>query len=210
MSASDVTLREVFSLPANGVKDSAPDRWQSFQTAVSKEVKTIKWPAAMPDVAGKICELFDVPVPNIFMLSWKKADDLRKILAESKKTPDATKFLELADHTIRSEHHPYIEAKVRNVPVKKIQFDVKLSFKLKGFVLKIKAGEIEEILTGRCEVEGKVEYAGLTIAEKKLSPINLPALCCFKSEAMPSIYQTAGAQTAAAQSTSGAPRILSV
>jgi hypothetical protein len=198
MSASDVTLRQVFSLPENGTKDSSPDRWKSFQETVSKEVKTINWPAAMPDVAGKICELLDVHVPTIFIISWKKAEDLRKALDESKKAPQTTKYLELADHTISSVHHPYIEAKIRNMTVKKIQFDVKLSFKLKGFVLKIKAGEIEEIITGRCEAEGKVDYAGLTIAEKKLSPINLPTLCCFKSEAMPSILQTTAVANAAA------------
>lgn len=190
MSGQDVTLRQVFSLPETGAKDSSPERWQSFQASVSREVKTIKWPAAMPDVTEKICELFDVKLPDLFLVSWRKADDLRRVLAESKKTPEATKYLELVDHNIRSEHHPYIEVRIRNMPVKKIEFAVKLSFKLKGFVLKIKAGEIEEMLTGRCEVEGKVEYAGLTIVEKKLSPINLPALCSFRSEAMPHVYNS--------------------
>jgi len=174
MSDSAVSLRRVFSLPENGAKDTSPDRWNNFQATVSREVKTIKWPAAMPDVAEKICELFDVKLPDLFLVSWKKTDELRRVLSDSRKTPEATKYWELADHTIRSEHHPYIEAKIRNVPVKKIEFSVRLSFKLKGFVLRIKAGEIEEIRTGRCEVEGKVEYAGLTITEKKLAPIDLP------------------------------------
>lgn len=189
MSTQEVTLREVFSLPANGAKDISPDRWKSFETAVSKEVKTIKWPAAMPDVAQKIFELFDVKLPDLLIIPWRKADDLRKILAESKKTPEVTKYLELVDHTIRSEHRPYIAMRIRNMPVKKIEFVIKLTFKLKGFVLKIKAGEIEEMLTGQCEVEGKVDYSGLTIAEKKLSPIALPALCKFKSEEVLSVYQ---------------------
>ena len=189
MSTADVTLRQVFSLPEKGAPDSSPARWKSFQATVTKEVKTIKWSAAMPDVAEKICELFDVKFPDLFLMSWKKTDDLKRTLDESRKTPEVTKYLELVEHTIHSEHHPYIEARIRNLPVKKIQFDVKLTFKLKGFVLKIKAGEIEEMLTGRCDAEGKVEYAGLTLAEKKLSPIPLPALCRFKSEEMPSIYQ---------------------
>jgi hypothetical protein len=187
MSNHDVTLRQVFSLPEKGATDPEPDRWKSFQAAVSKEVKTIKWPAAMPDVAEKICELFDVKLPDIFFISWKKADDLQKALAESKKTPEATKYLELVEHVIRSEHHPYIEARIGRAPVKKIEFVVKLTFRLKGFVLKIKAGEIEEMQTGRCEVEGKVDYSGLTIAEKKLSPIALPALYRFKSEEVLSV-----------------------
>jgi len=188
MSSQDVTLRQVFSLPEPGVKDPSPDRWDRFQATVSREVKTIKWPAAMPDVAEKICGLFDVKLPDLFLISWRKADDLRRALAESKKTPDATKYLELVEHVIRSEHHPYVEARIGGAPVHRIQFDVKLTFRLKGFVLKIKAGEIEEMQTGRCEVEGRVEYAGLPIAEKKLAPIALPALCKFKSEEVLHIY----------------------
>src|SRR4029453_6307377 len=200
MSTQDVTLRQVFSLPEKDATDPEPDRWKNFQAAVSKEVKTIKWPAAMPDVAEKIYELFDVKLPDIFFISWKKPDDLQKALAESKKTPEATKYLELVEHTIRSEHRPYIEARIQNMPAKKIEFVVKLTFKLKGFVLKIKAGEIEEMQTGRCEVEGKVDYSGLTIAEKKLSPIALPALYRFKSEEVLSVYRSTG-QSASPSST---------
>jgi len=174
MSDSVVSLRRVFSLPENGARDASPNRWSTFQATVSKEIKTIKWPAAMPEVAEKVCELFDVKFPDLFLVSWKKTDELRRLLSDSKKTPEVTKYWEMADHAIHSELHPYIEVRIRNVPVKKIEFTVSLSFKLKGFVLKIKAGEIEEMRTGRCDVEGTVKYAGLTIAEKKLAPIDLP------------------------------------
>lgn len=190
MSNQEVTLRQVFSLPDPGAKDSSPDRWKEFQESVSKEVKTIKWPAAMPDLAEKLCELFDVRLPDLFWMSWRKSDDLKKLLDESRQKPEATKDLELLKHTIVSEHHPYIEIRVQNMPAKKIEFTVKMSFTLEGFVLKIKAGQIEEILSGRCKAEGKVLYDGLPIATKQLSPIELPALFRFKSEPMPSIYQT--------------------
>ena len=187
MSSQEVTLREVFALPAPGTKDSSPARWRNLQERLSTEVKTIKWPARMPDVAEKLCELLDVPLPDLFWMSWKKSDELRTLLAESKQKPEATNSLELMAHTIVSEHHPYIEVRVQSMPVKKLEFTVKLSFKLEGFVLKIKAGEIEEILTGRCSAEGKVLYEGLTLVEKKLSPVDLPALCRFKAELVPSV-----------------------
>jgi len=190
MSEPAVTLQQVFELPETGATNSSPDRWKHFEERMSNEVKTIKWPAAMPDMMEKFCELFDVKLPDIFMMAWKKADDLRTVLAESRKTPEATKYLELAEHTISSKHTPHIEVKVKNIKIKDIEFVVTLTFKLKGFVLKIKAGEVEEIRTGRCEVEGKVQYQDLTIAEKKLSPIDLPALCCFKSEPVLSVYDS--------------------
>ena len=188
MSSQEITLREVFALPAPGTKDSSPERWRNLQERLSTEVKTIKWPASMPHVAEKFCELFDVPLPDLFWKSWKKSDALRTLLAESKQKPEATNSLELMEHTIVSEHHPYIEVRVQSMPVKKLEFTVKLSFKLEGFVLKIKAGEIEEIRAGRCTAEGKILYQGLTIAEKKLSPVDLPALYRFKPEPVSNVF----------------------
>jgi hypothetical protein len=64
--------------------------------------------------------------------------------------------------------------RIKDLPVKKIEFPVKLVFNLKGFVLRVKGGAITEIQTGACEVKGTVSYAGQVIAEKKLSPIKLP------------------------------------
>ena len=74
MSSQEVTLRHVFALPAPGAKDFSPERWRNFEERLSREVKTIKWPASMPGVAEKVCELFDVPLPDLFWMSWKKSD----------------------------------------------------------------------------------------------------------------------------------------
>ena len=67
-----------------------------------------------------------------------------------------------------------VEMRVKELPVKKIEFLVKLLFNLKGFVLKVQNGAIQELQTGACEIKGTVSYAGQVIVEKKLSPINLP------------------------------------
>ena len=55
---------------------------------------------------------------------------------------------------------------------KKIEFKVQISTALKGINLKIQAGTITEIRP-RCDFEGKIKYGDLTIAEKKLGPIEL-------------------------------------
>ena len=61
------TLRRVFSLPEDGVPDQSPDRWDEVQDRIRREVKDIKLPAAMPDLAPKICELFDVKIPDVLL-----------------------------------------------------------------------------------------------------------------------------------------------
>ena len=169
-----VTIAEVFDLPKEGEKDPQPDRWQVVEQRIKKEVKDVKFPAALHDLGPKICELFNVPLPDVMVTSWKKVGGLQALLEKSRNSPDEVMYLELAQHSINSEHKPHLEMRIKDLPVKKIEFLVKLLFNLKGFVLKVKAGAIQEIQTGVCEVKGTISYAGQTIVEKKLTPIQLP------------------------------------
>lgn len=172
--AEPMTVRDVFALPKPGDSQESSDRWRVFQERIGKEVKGIKR-AARADLADKVGELLEVPIPDIFLTSWKKSNVLQNLLEESQRSPEAVMNLELGDHTINSQHRPHIEAKIRSNPVKKIEFILRLVFNLKGFVLKVENGAIREMQTGKCEVRGTLEYQGLTIAEKKLAPISLPA-----------------------------------
>jgi len=167
------TLRQIFELPEKDT-DPSDDRWQAFQERVGKEVKGIKWMATVPDLAPKVCELLDIKIPDVLATAWKKVADIQAVLEKSKKTPDETIYLELAQHTINSEHKPSIDVKIKGATVKKIELVIQLGFNLKGFLLKIQNGAITEMETGQCEAKGTIKYSGLTIAEKKLEPIKLP------------------------------------
>ncbi len=167
------TLRQIFSLPEKET-DPADDHWQAFQERVRKEVKGVKWISSMPDLAPKVCELLDIKIPDVLVAAWKKVADLRAVLEKSKQTPDETIYLELAQHTINSEHKPSVDVKIKGATVKKIELVIQLGFNLKGFLLKIQNGAIREIETGQCEAKGTIKYGGLTVAEKKLQPIKLP------------------------------------
>ena len=187
-----VTIREVFDLPKEGTADSQPARWQVVEERIKKEVKDVKFPAALHDLGPKICELFNVPLPDVMVTSWKKVGGLQALLEKSRNAPDEVMYLELAQHSINSEHKPHIEMRIKDLPVKKIEFLVKLVFNLKGFVLKIKAGAIQEIQTGACEVKGTISYAGNVIVEKKLTPIKLPGT--VRVPAALGLFQTAAPQ----------------
>ena len=169
-----VTIREVFELPKNGAADPQPDRWDAVEKRIKKEVKDVKFPAALHDLGPKICELFDVALPDILVTSWKKVGGLQAMLEKSRNAPDEVMYLELAQHSINSAHQPHLEMRIKDLPVKKIEFLVKLVFNLKGFVVKIQKGAIQEIQTGACEVKGTISYAGQVIVEKKLTQIKLP------------------------------------
>jgi hypothetical protein len=173
------TVRDIFALPEARETEHAPEGWKAFQEKISKEVRGLKL-ASMPDLAAKMGELFDIPIPEIFLTSWKKANVLQTLLEESKKTPETVMELELSEHTINSQHKPHIEVRVQNTTVKKLEFILRLVFRVKGFVLKIQNGAIKEMRTGLCDARGTLEYQGLIIAEKKLAPIHLPGLISFE------------------------------
>lgn len=180
MSKSSMTVRDVFELPTPG--EDEPEGWKSFGKRISEEVKGIK-SAALPDVAEKVAELFEIPIPDIFLTSWKKAESIKALLEESRSAPETVMNTELGEHAINSVHRPHIEIRIQNKTVKKMEFTLKLAFNLKGFVLKIQNGAIRGIQTGQCEVKGKLEYKDLVIAEKKLAPITLPGVLSFNGAA---------------------------
>ena len=80
---SSLTVREIFSLPEKDT-DLSDDRWKEFRDRVNKEVKGIKWTAAMPDLATRVCELLDIKIPNILVAAWKKAKELQTVLEDRK------------------------------------------------------------------------------------------------------------------------------
>ena len=179
MTKTSVTLNRFFSLragktPAPQGRTASPDRLEAFRERMKEQLKGIRWPATMPELSGKIGELLDIEIPDIMLSAWKKLDALKKSLDESRNALEEKIYLELAEHTIAADLHPYVEIRIKNIPVKKIEFTVKVALAVKGVILKLLNGRIREIRTGTCEVKGTVEYGDLVIAEKALEPIELP------------------------------------
>jgi len=174
MNSSSLNLRTLFSFPDPAATTPPSNQWQEFQSRLGREIKTVKWPAAMPDLTSKIVELFNVELPDLFVSSWKKAKELQEALEESKKSPDEVIVVDLAEHEITNEYHPYVEIRIAGMPLpKKIEFKVQIATALKGINLKIQAGNITGIQAGSCDFDGKVKYQDLTIAQKKVGPIEL-------------------------------------
>jgi hypothetical protein len=172
-AAEPPTLRDIFSIPEK-TTDVGDDRWKAFQKKLTEEAKGIKWTAAMSDLAPKICELFDIKIHDILLTAWKKVEALRKVLEDSKQTPEKAVYLDLAEHALDYESKPFIDVKLKGASVKKLTLTVLLNLKVKGFVLKVQNGAIRELQTGNCEAKGSIKYGTLSIAEKKLEPIKFP------------------------------------
>ena len=178
MADSVVTVRDVFDLPRPDSPEESSPRWQSLRQWINEDLAAGK-SLAIEDVSATVQELLNIPVGDIFVRSWKEADAIKDLLAESRKSPDAVMSVELAEHTIKSKHHPHIEVRRKKATSKKIEFTLRLIFKLQGFSLRIQHGDIREMRTGPCEMQGTLEYQGLAVVEQKNGPINLPQVIPF-------------------------------
>ena len=174
MADSVVTVRDVFDLPHAGSPEESSPRWQTLRQWINEELQGIKT-SAFDDVGAKIEELLKIPITDIFVASWKRTDAIKEVLDESRLAPDSITSIELGDHSIKSQHHPHIEVRNRNGSLKKIEFKLRLLFKLKGFSLQVQNGSITTMQSGPCEMQGALEYQGLVVAERKNSAIELPA-----------------------------------
>ena len=175
MSETMTTVNELFPVTnETKQKDSHDDNWKKFKEKITKEIKGVKWTASKFDILEKIAQLLDIKIPSIFLSSWKKSDEIKKILEESAASPEEKFEINLSEHSITSDHKPYIEVMFKNMPVYKIEFDLNLSFKLDGFSIKIQNGNIYGIDSGVCNAKGTLSWEKIKLLEKKLEPIKLP------------------------------------
>lgn len=167
MPDTSARLGQVFGLQPKTWSQAARDR-------LSSELRSIQWTAGLPDVTEKIAGLFDLEVPDLLMAAWRKDDELHEALAASEKSPEETTYLELAEHTVRSVHHPKVTIEIDGVRATTLEFTADVSLTLKGAVLRIEEGRITGIRTGSVEAEGQFLYGDLPLLSKSLGPIELP------------------------------------
>lgn len=183
MSDSPLNLRRVLSLPDPAATTAPSYQWREFEGALGREISTIKWPAARPDLVSKVGELFNIDLPDLLLFSWKKASELQEALEESRKSPEQVIFVNLAEHVIDNQYHPCIKIRINGIPSPKpIEFTVQILTRLKGIILKIQRGTITEIQMGSCEFEGKVRYKDITIADQKAGPLEFRGVSTLRNQ----------------------------
>lgn len=178
MSAIYPTLGEFFAyqtLPQDAmVRAEAGETVSALRAKLAVDAKDIGWPAALNEIARSTADLLDMAVPEILVAAWNKYRFLRKYLDKDKYPPGETLLVPLAEHTVKSEHHPYLEILLGGQPIGKLTFTVSVALTLKGLTLKIRDGKIKAILTGSCEGQGVLKCEQIVIVEKQRALFSLP------------------------------------
>lgn len=177
MDNSAMSLHQFFGLSADQLTENQRSGIESSENAA--KIKTqieagVKGSAAFDEIIDQLEEISNISIVDIMLGAWKKSDELLKKLEESTKQPKDSISFPLGEHTITSQHQPYIEVTVNGKSAGRIDFELNIELTLKGFILSIQNGEIRSIKTGSCEAKGDVKCEGIVMKEKAWEPISLP------------------------------------
>jgi hypothetical protein len=180
MSENELTLRDMFEVNSGDLSARAGagvDVYQAAQSArqaIEKESRAIRWPWVRNAVAEKTSEVLDLNVVDVLVEAWKKYMEIAQYADRNKYGPDETILAPLAEHTVDSQQHPYIEILLQEQPVGRVTFDLDFSITLQGFVLTIRGGVIREIQTGSGKGEVSLSLADVTLLSKESKSIKFP------------------------------------
>jgi hypothetical protein len=180
MSETAFTLRELFEVDPKelaarvegglDVHRAAADARQE----IAKEASSIRWPWVRDAVAEQSRDLLDLNVIDVMMACWKKYMEIARYADRKKYGPEEEILVPLVAHTVKSQHHPYIQILLKEREVGRVTFDLDFSLILEGFVLKIRDARIVEILTGSGKGEGALSLAEVSIWKRELKPVSFP------------------------------------
>jgi len=178
MADTGITLNTLFGLPDERFCQHAlaigmePEEMSSLKNKALAAVKGLQWSAMESDISHGISELLNMDLLDVMLATWKQYDVLADY-AEQSKSGGAMQLVELVDHTMTLELHPFLEIQVAEF-TKKIFFDVTLEITLKALRLKIEEARIKSVETGSCEGKGEIKIKDVTLLQLPFSPIDLP------------------------------------
>lgn len=199
MAEATLTLRELFELDVKDLAVHAGPGVDVYQGAaeirdeIHKASRAIRWKWVRDLVARKSAEMLDLNVIEVLLSAWKKYAQIAEYQEKSRKDPHGTFLCPLAEHTVTSEHHPYLQVLLRDHPVGKIVFDLEFSLILEGFVLKIQDGAVFEIQAGSAKGKAALSLAKTVLLKKELQPLRFPGHIQLRDEVTPSAPQTKAA-----------------
>jgi hypothetical protein len=147
---------------------------QAMRDEIAKEASTIRWPWVRDAVAAESKDLLNLNVIDVLVDTWKKYMNIKQYGDTEKYRPGEEILAPLATHTVKAEHHPYIQILLKEREVGRVVFDLDFSLVLEGFVLKIRDARIMEILTGSGKGEGMLSLVEVPLWKRDLKSVRFP------------------------------------
>jgi hypothetical protein len=139
-----------------------------------KVPSAISWTSVQESVADSLAEAMHVSVLATLANGWKHYTMFMEDVRRSRSNPEVEIVSAIADHSIHSTLHPFVDVRLGGKTVHEIAFDVSLVTTIRGLLLGLKKGEIVSVEMGECEWTGKIAVAGVDVLERKLKKLALP------------------------------------
>ena len=136
--------------------------------------KMISWSSVQDGVADSLMQALHVSVLGTLANGWKHYSMFMEDVRRSRNSPEVEIVSAIAEHSIHSTLHPFVDVRLAGRTVHEIAFEVSLETRMKGLLLGLKKGEIVSIELGECEWTGKISVAQVDILERKLKTLSLP------------------------------------
>ena len=179
MAEDRLTVSQLLELPAEGLplktvlhSGISDDEMKALQEQIQGGLPGMSWASIEKTVWAKLSDTLDVDPINLIAGAWEKYKLLDDAAKRSKS--GETVLVPLAEHPITLGLHPYVEIVVGQAVVKKIPFDVTLSLKLKGVIVKVEAGEIRAFEAGTLEGTAELKAVHVSVCKRVIKPIPLP------------------------------------
>ena len=134
----------------------------------------ISWSSVQESVADSLAEAMHVSVLATLANGWKHYTMFMEDVRRSRSNPEVEIVSAIADHSIHSTLHPFVDVRLGGKTVHEIAFDVSLVTTIRGLLLGLKKGEIVSVEMGDCEWTGKISVAEVEVLERKLKKLALP------------------------------------
>ncbi|MEM9626413.1 MAG: hypothetical protein AAGA21_09300 [Pseudomonadota bacterium] len=125
-------------------------------------------------VSDKLKDALDVSINQILLSAWSQHRDLVNDLERSRKLKGETLLVPLADHTIRSTHHPAVEVMVNDRRVAAFKFNANLMMRVQRAVLRVEGGEVIGVESGAWNGVGQLKCGPVTLVEHETKEFALP------------------------------------
>jgi hypothetical protein len=176
----DLTLKELLPPASGDIPDPSvaggveSEDLRNLQKQLSISALPIAWSRVQSEVSGMLSSVMNTGVLDLWAHGWEKYQGLMDDVEKSRNSPRATVLSPLAEHSIETKLHPFLEIYLGPKKIQTLYFDVTLTTRIKGLVLSLKNGRITSLQLVECEWKGSIGIKNAILVSRPLGKLKLP------------------------------------
>jgi hypothetical protein len=123
--------------------------------------------AALTDeIAALVHGLLELDLGELALAGWRGHGELVAAARRTRATPGSSEVVQLARHTVRSVHEPWIDVLVHEVRVATVRTRLSVEFSVSGLSANVWDGLLVALHGGSCTITGTFSVAGRQLVKR--------------------------------------------